>query len=193
MALYRPKPRVESPGDGQYLPDGYIDEDGNPKPESVRVTATRLIVGDIVLISTYEGNVGYTYRSSAVTSIDRNPNPTYSDKWKITLVDEKGKVDVFKVGDGQIYQFERQCSQETRENVEERSRNISLRCDIHRLERKVEELVDSMNWFKTNGGKNPKMPAYHEQVFTFLQSLGIMYDDVGRDLGLPARSKKKKK
>lgn len=190
MAVYKATERSE---EYPYVKN-YRDELGNPKPESIRVSASRLSVGDIVLISSYEGgSTGYTYRSSVVSGIERNPKPTYSDKWKITLVDEKGKVDVFKVGDGKIYQFERQCSQETKENSEERQRNITLRRDIQRLEGKVEDLLGSMNRFKQYGGKNPKMLDYREQVYTFLQSLGVMYDDVGADLGLPPRAKKKKK
>lgn len=171
----------------------YKDELGNPKPESIRVSAARLTIGDIVLIPSYEGNVGYIYRSSVVSGIEKNPEPICDDKWKITLVDEKGRVDVFKVGDGKIYQFERQCSQETKEGADERERNISLRRHIARLEGKVQDLMAAMDSFEQNGGKNPKIPDYRKQLFTFLQSLGVMYDDVGNDLGLPPRTKRKKK
>ncbi len=188
MATYRATATKDS---YPYATD-YKDELGNPKPESIRVSATRLAVGDIVLISTYEGNVGYTYRSSVVSGIERNPKPTYSDKWKITLVDEKGKVDVFKVGDGKIYQFERQCSQETKENAEERLRNISLRRDIQRLERAVHRMLDEVGWLVKNG-KNPKMPGYAKNVADFALALDSMYDDVGADLGLPPRAKKKRR
>lgn len=187
MAVYKPHSK-----EGYYGSD-YRDEEGNPKPETIRVTPRQLAVGDIVLISQYVPNSGYEYRSAAVSGIEKLPNPSYAKKWKITLIDSKGKVEDHNVGDGRIYQFERQCSTEVKENVEERGRNITLRRDVKRLEGKVEDLIRQMDWFKQNGGKNPKMPDYRDQVFSFYQSLGIMYDDVGNDLGLPPRAKKKKK
>jgi hypothetical protein len=192
MAVYKPTATRDT---YPYATD-YKDEEGNPKPETIRVTPARLNVGDIVLILVYEGNVGYTYRSSAVSAIERHPTQSYGKKWKVTTVDSKGKVDVFELGDGKIYQFERQCSQETKENAEERSLNITLRRDIARLEGKVLALIEQMDRFRLNGGKNPKLPGYREQVVAFHQALGVMYDDVGNDLGLPPRSgaqRKKKK
>jgi hypothetical protein len=104
-----------------------------------------------------------------------------------------GKVDVFETGNGRVWQFERQCSQEVKENVEERSRNIGLRRDIQRLERAVHRMLDEVSWLAKNGSKNPKMPEYQGQVAQFALTLDAMYDDLGKDLGLPPRAKKKKK
>ncbi len=160
------------------------------KPDSLYVSLKKLAVGDIVLIHDYRADV---IRSAVITAIEQNPKPEYCNDWKVTTVDGKGKVDTFNCHPGKVHYFERQCSQEVKENVEERGRNISLRRDIQRLEGKVEDLVSSMEWFGKNGGKNPKMPTYLQQVKQFAIDLAVMYDDVGNDLGLPTRAERKKK
>lgn len=175
----------------EYGTNRWFDRDNPevPKPDSLRVTLRSLGIGDIVLIRDYRAGI---IRSAVITAIEKSKN---SESHKdVTTVDAKGKIDVWDcMPHSRIYHFERQCSQEQRENVEERSRNIALRRDIQRLEGKVEDLVKSMEWFGQYGGKNPKMPTYLQQVKQFAADLATMYDDVGNDLGLPIREQRKKK
>lgn len=187
MAVY-----IQKKGDdGSHYGQPWIDkETGALCPESLSVAVTKLSVTDIVLIN--EWNAGIK-RSAVITAIEKHPAQTYSKKWKITTVDGVGKVDVFETGNGRVWQFERQCSQEAKENVEERSRNIGLRRDIQRLERAVHRMLDEVTWLVKNGSKNPKTPEYQHQIASFALTLDSMYDDLGKDLGLPPRAKKKKK
>lgn len=157
------------------------------KPESLDVSVSKLAVGDIVLLHDYNSK---TIRSATISGIEASVHPKYGSKgWKVTTIDGVGKVEVHDCSHGS--RFARQCSVATKENAEERGRNISLRRDIQRLEGKVEDLIRDMDWFLKNGGKNPKMPSYKGQVEQFLKDLAAMYDDVGNDLGLPTRAQRK--
>lgn len=188
MAVY-----VQSKDERDRYTTQWVDkETGAPCPESLQVSVTKLSVTDIVLIQDYQDYRAGERRSAVVTQIEPHPAQSYGKKWKVTTVDGKGKVDVFDCGSGRIWEFERQCSQEAKENVEERSRNIGLRRDIVRLEKAVHRMLDEVQWLVKNG-KNPKMPGYAKNVADFALALDSMYDDVGADLGLPPRAQKKKK
>lgn len=164
------------------------DDHSEVMPESLDVSVGKLVIGDIVLLHDYNSNV---VRSATISGIEQTVDPRYGSKgWKVTTIDGNGKVEVHDTYRGSS-RFARQCSTETRENHEERGRNISLRRDIQRLEGKVEDLIRDMDWFLKNGGKNPKMPSYKGQVEQFLKDLAAMYDDVGNDLGLPTRAQRK--
>lgn len=171
--------------------------DSSVCPETTRVTAMKLVVGDILIFNDYGRRLKY---SAAVTTIELAPGTT--TKYHVTTIDGAGKVERHDGWKGSKA-FERQCSHEQVQQERERTHNIVLRRQLESLRKDVSESIDGITkrlkgWKDYSGHKhpgieNPKVVGYLASMQAMEQSIRSMYLEVGADLGIKPSVKKTKK
>lgn len=172
--------------------DCYKDDDGNIRPTCMSVNGNKLKIGDIIFIDEGNNHNHSSSRSAVVTAVE-------TKKKTVTTVDSNGRTEVHDYRNSWI-KFNLQCSQEEIDAANDRLANIKIRRYLSSISSELSQhstiltkMLDpaQKRWKSDVITKNKKVANYAARLQKFAEEIDAMYREIGRDLKIGDKAKKK--